>query len=93
MIHYIRVGTGSWRAIDTTIISEDFGWKVDDKFKSWVKIYKEPIKLMGEDYDYVILKNFDKNEKLDCVVYGCTSGTIAAGYELIKKKINLLILI
>ena len=29
------------------------------------------------------------NEKLDCVVYGCTSGTIAAGYETIKKKINL----
>ena len=29
------------------------------------------------------------NEKLDCVVYGCTSGTIAAGYEIIKKKINL----
>ena len=29
------------------------------------------------------------NEKLDCVVYGCTSGTIAAGYEEIKKKINL----
>ena len=29
------------------------------------------------------------NEKLDCVVYGCTSGTIAAGYENIKKKINL----
>ena len=21
------------------------------------------------------------NEKLDCVVYGCTSGTVAAGYE------------
>jgi len=29
------------------------------------------------------------NEKLDCVVYGCTSGTIAAGYEDIKKKVNL----
>ena len=29
------------------------------------------------------------NEKLDCVVYGCTSGTIVAGYEAIKKKINL----
>ena len=26
------------------------------------------------------------NEKLDCVVYGCTSGTIAAGYDTIKKK-------
>ena len=29
------------------------------------------------------------NEKLDCVVYGCTSGTIAAGYDVIKKKVNL----
>ena len=29
------------------------------------------------------------NEKLDCVVYGCTSGTIASGYNSIKKKINL----
>ncbi len=29
------------------------------------------------------------NEKLDCVVYGCTSGTIAVGYETIKKKVNL----
>ena len=28
------------------------------------------------------------NEKLDCVVYGCTSGTIAAGYQSIKEKIN-----
>ena len=29
------------------------------------------------------------NEKLDCVVYGCTSGTIAVGYDTIKKKVNL----
>jgi len=29
------------------------------------------------------------NQKLDCVVYGCTSGTIAAGYETIKKKVKL----
>ena len=29
------------------------------------------------------------NEKIDCVVYGCTSGTIAAGYDTIKKKVNL----
>tara|TARA_B100001769_G_C21851897_1_gene461744 strand:- start:127 stop:687 length:561 start_codon:yes stop_codon:yes gene_type:complete len=28
------------------------------------------------------------NEKLDCVVYGCTSGTVATGYENIKNKIN-----
>tara|TARA_B100000989_G_scaffold25004_1_gene16157 strand:- start:2603 stop:3343 length:741 start_codon:yes stop_codon:yes gene_type:complete len=27
-------------------------------------------------------------EKIDCVVYGCTSGTIVSGYNNIKKKIN-----
>ena len=31
-------------------------------------------------------KDILPNEKLDCVVYGCTSGTIAAGYDEIKKK-------
>ena len=36
-----------------------------------------------------VTKDILPNEKLDCVVYGCTSGTIAAGYEVIKKKINL----
>ena len=36
-----------------------------------------------------VSKDILPNEKLDCVVYGCTSGTIAAGYEEIKKKINL----
>ena len=28
-------------------------------------------------------------QKLDCVAYGCTSGTVAAGYETIKSKVNL----
>ena len=36
-----------------------------------------------------VSKDILPEEKLDCVVYGCTSGTIAAGYETIKKKINL----
>jgi maleate isomerase len=27
-------------------------------------------------------------EKIDCVAYGCTSGTIAAGYDCIEKKIK-----
>ena len=34
-----------------------------------------------------VTKDILPNEKLDCVVYGCTSGTIAAGYEVIKKKL------
>ncbi len=29
------------------------------------------------------------DEKLDCVVYGCTAGTIATGFDSIKKKIKL----
>ena len=28
------------------------------------------------------------NEIIDCVAYGCTSGTIAAGYDAIQKKIK-----
>ncbi len=36
-----------------------------------------------------VSKDILPNEKLDCVVYGCTSGTIASGYESIKEKINI----
>ena len=36
-----------------------------------------------------VSKDILPDEKLDCVVYGCTSGTIAAGYNSIKKKIEL----
>ena len=34
-------------------------------------------------------KIFLPDQKIDCVAYGCTSGTIAAGYDTIKSKINL----
>ena len=36
-----------------------------------------------------VSKDILPNEKLDCVVYGCTSGTIVAGYDSIKNKIKL----
>jgi len=36
-----------------------------------------------------VSKDILPDEKLDCVVYGCTSGTIAAGYDSIKDKVNL----
>ena len=29
------------------------------------------------------------DQKIDCVAYGCTSGTVAAGYKTIKSKVNL----
>ena len=34
-------------------------------------------------------KIFLPDQKIDCVAYGCTSGTIAAGYDTIKSKIHL----
>ena len=36
-----------------------------------------------------VTKDILPDEKIDCVVYGCTSGTIAAGHNSIEKKIKL----
>jgi len=36
-----------------------------------------------------VTKDILPDEKIDCVVYGCTSGTIAAGFNSIEKKIKL----
>jgi len=36
-----------------------------------------------------VTKDILPDQKIDCVVYGCTSGTIAVGYNSIEKKIKL----
>ena len=36
-----------------------------------------------------VTENILPGEKIDCIVYGCTSGTIVSGYDNIKKKINI----
>jgi len=36
-----------------------------------------------------VTKDILPNEKIDCVVYGCTSGTIAAGHASIEQKVKL----
>ena len=43
---------------------------------------------MAEDITDVT-KDILPDQKIDCVAYGCTSGTVAAGYNTIKSKINL----
>ena len=48
----------------------------------------ETLAKMAEDITEVT-KDILPDEKLDCVAYGCTSGTVAAGYEAIKEKVNL----
>ena len=35
-----------------------------------------------------VTNNILPNEDIDCIVYGCTSGTIAAGYKSIEKKVK-----
>ena len=36
-----------------------------------------------------VTKDILPDQDIDCVVYGCTSGTIVSGYDNIKKKVNL----
>ena len=36
-----------------------------------------------------VTKDILPDQKLDCVAYGCTSGTIAAGYQSIFDRVNL----
>ena len=36
-----------------------------------------------------VTKEILPGEKIDCVAYGCTSGTVAVGYDAIKEKVNL----
>src|SRR6056300_1005669 len=47
----------------------------------------ETLKKMADDITNVT-KDILPYQKLDCVAYGCTSGTIAAGYNSIVEKVN-----
>mgnify|MGYP006139376601 FL=1 len=47
----------------------------------------ETLKKMADDIPK-ITKDILPDQKLDCVAYGCTSGTIAAGYSSIVEKVN-----
>ena len=59
-----------------------------NRIKSYNPLTNKSLKKMADDISNVA-KNILPDQKLDCVAYGCTSGTIAAGYEKIFEKINL----
>ena len=59
-----------------------------NRIRSFYPLTNENLIKMSENVTEVS-KDILPNEKLDCVVYGCTSGTIASGYDTIKNKINL----
>ena len=48
----------------------------------------ESLAKMADDITEVT-KDILPDQKIDCVAYGCTSGTVAAGYDTIKSKMNL----
>ena len=62
-----------------------------DLFCNRVRCYNpltnETLKKMADDIPK-ITKDILPGQKLDCVAYGCTSGTIAAGYSSIVEKVN-----
>ena len=48
----------------------------------------ETLAKMADDITNVT-KDILPDQKIDCVAYGCTSGTIAAGYDVIEKNVKL----
>tara|TARA_B100000787_G_scaffold159771_1_gene138179 strand:- start:147 stop:893 length:747 start_codon:yes stop_codon:yes gene_type:complete len=48
----------------------------------------ETLTKMADDITDVV-NDILPDQKIDCVAYGCTSGTVAVGYNTIKSKINL----
>ena len=78
------------------MIEKDFISVIKDKkidfFVNRIEIYnpltsKNLIKMSEKVTE--VTKDILPNQKIDCVVYGCTSGTIAAGYDAIENKIQL----
>ena len=59
-----------------------------NRIKSYNPLTNESLKKMADDIPKVT-ENILPDQKLDCVAYGCTSGTIAAGYQSIFEKVNL----
>ena len=68
-----------------------YGKNIDlysNRIKSYNPLTNKTLKKMADDITDVT-KEILPDQKLDCVAYGCTSGTIAAGYQSIYKKVNL----
>ena len=58
-----------------------------NRIKCYNPLTNEMLKKMADDIPKVT-KDILPDQQLDCVAYGCTSGTIAAGYASIYEKVN-----
>ena len=59
-----------------------------NRIKCYNPLTNETLKKMADDIPKVT-EDILPDQQLDCVAYGCTSGTIAAGYQSIFDKVNL----
>ena len=59
-----------------------------NRIKSYNPLTNETLKKMADDIPKVT-EDILPDQQLDCVAYGCTSGTIAVGYQSIFDKVNL----
>ena len=60
-----------------------------NRIQSYNPLTNETLKKMANDIPE-IAKNILPDQKIDCIAYGCTSGTIATGYASIYEKVNLI---
>ena len=58
-----------------------------NRIQSYNPLTNETLKKMADDIPKVV-KNILPDQKIDCIAYGCTSGTIAAGYSSIYEKVK-----
>ena len=58
-----------------------------NRIRCYNPLTNETLKKMADDITDVT-KEILPDQKLDCVAYGCTSGSIAAGYDSIFEKVN-----
>tara|TARA_Y100001936_G_scaffold111500_1_gene109657 strand:+ start:295 stop:1041 length:747 start_codon:yes stop_codon:yes gene_type:complete len=74
------------RDFNNVIKNKDIDFFVN-RIECYNPLTKENLIKMSEKVTEVT-NNILPNEDIDCIVYGCTSGTIAAGYESIEKKVK-----
>ena len=68
-----------------------YGRNIDlycNRINCYNPLTNETLKKMADDIPEVT-KNILPDQELDCVAYGCTSGTIASGYQSIFEKVNI----
>jgi maleate isomerase len=85
------ISLGSDFRIEKDFNNVVYGRNIDlyvNRIHCYNPLTNETLAKMAEDITNVTKEIFP-DQKIDCVAYGCTSGTVAAGFSSIKKKINL----